>query len=120
MSAFGGKADNAAYDLVVLCEVFRDHCIGLADCASFVSGFSQNRIGDFCPHALAFGVIGLLGVAFGVFRSPRHLWVIFKGRINAAVLMRDRIDVLIRCSRFRRSVIPTRLALPIVREDPRP
>ena len=64
---FGGKADNAAYDLVVLCEVFRDHCIGLADCASFVSGFSQNRIGDFCPHALAFGVIGLLGVAFGVF-----------------------------------------------------
>jgi hypothetical protein len=30
MSAFGGKADNAAYDLVVLCEVFRDLCIGLA------------------------------------------------------------------------------------------
>ena len=109
MSAFGVK--QTAYDLVVLWEIFRDHCIGFADCASFVSGFSQNRIGDFCPHALAFGVIGLLGVAFGVFRSPRHLSVTFKGRINAADAG-TRIAVLMRSARFRRSVIPTRLGFP--------
>ena len=49
-----------------------DHCVRLADGASFVAGIGQHRIGDLGPHALAFSAVGFLSVAFGVFGSPRH------------------------------------------------
>src|SRR4029078_5128793 len=58
--------------LIGFCEVFRDHCIGLTDCASVVSGSGQHRIGYICPHALTFRIVGFLGVAFGIFCGPRH------------------------------------------------
>jgi hypothetical protein len=53
-------------------EVFRDRCVGLADGTSFITGIRQNRIGDLGPHALTFRAIGFLGMAPGVFGSPRH------------------------------------------------
>ena len=37
-----------------------DHCVRLADGASFVAGIGQHRIGDLGPHALAFSAVGFL------------------------------------------------------------
>jgi hypothetical protein len=75
MSAFGVK------DILLLrskrfSEVFCDRCVSLADGASLVSSFSQDRVGDLCPHPLTFRVIGLFGMAFGVFGGPRHRLVL--------------------------------------------